>query len=95
MRHARNGSLPQCPHGPGCTEVCAKQPASTGAERSSPHALLDERGRQIGQITRASTRPEFGRLEPTLLLRRDDALPIRDRGPDRDRPTPETEECTP
>jgi hypothetical protein len=73
MRHPHTGSRSARSNGAGRSELHAGRPGGTHDEPHTPHTLLDERGRQIGQITRASTLPEFGRLEPTLLLRRDAA----------------------
>jgi hypothetical protein len=70
MRHAHTDSRSARSHGAGRTETRAERHGGTDAELRSPHTLLDERGKMIGQITRATTLPEFGRLEPTLLLRR-------------------------
>jgi hypothetical protein len=81
MRHAHTGSRSARSHRAGRAEVHAERHGGSGDEPRSPHTLLDERGRQIGQITRASTPPEFGRLEPTLLLRRDAASTPTNAGP--------------
>ena len=81
MRHAHTGSRSAGSRVAGRTDQRTEQFASTGDEPSGPHTLLDDRGRQIGQITRAATRPEFGRLEPTLLLRRNGASALTNAGP--------------
>ena len=81
MRHAHTGSRSARSNGAGRTEVHAVQHGGTRDEPPTPHTLLDDRGRQIGEITRASTPPGFGRLEPTLLLRRDATSTPTDTGP--------------
>lgn len=82
MRHAHIDSRSARSHGAGRTDMNAERHGGIGDEPRSPHTLLDDRGKQIGQITRASTPPEFGRLEPTLLLRRDRALTPTNAGTD-------------
>ncbi|KPK09440.1 MAG: hypothetical protein AMS20_00565 [Gemmatimonas sp. SG8_28] len=81
MRHAHTGSRSARSNGAGRIEVPAERHGGTRDQPPTPHTLLDDRGRQIGQITRASTPPEFGRLEPTLLLRRDAASTPTNTGP--------------
>ena len=81
MRHAHTGSRSARSNGAERIEVPAERHGDTHDEPRSPHTLLDERGRQIGHITPASIPPEFGRLEPTLLLRRDAASTPTNTGP--------------
>jgi hypothetical protein len=94
MRHTHTGPRSTGAGAEGCSDVRATlRPSERGSPRR--HTLCDESGKPIGEIMSTPAQPEFGRLEPTLLLRRDDVLPIRDGRTDRGRPAPETEEYIP
>ena len=56
--------------GRGATRV-ERRPAAAPTPDDADHRLLDEQGTPIGHIIKTDTQPEFGRLEPTLLLQRE------------------------
>lgn len=95
MRHAHSGSRSLRVHVAGGCDAHAERRPAIGHDAACHHTLLDDRGRQIGRITNTPIQPEFGRLEPTLLLRRDDVSLTSDDGTDQASPTAETGECTP
>lgn len=75
MRHAHDDSRAVGVRVARCDDVGANEGPNVGTAAAGHHVLLDEHGRQVGRITGTSTPLEFGRLEPTLLLRRNGTLP--------------------